>query len=243
MNRWQFGLLAALMSLLVLVLAGCIPPADAVTPPRDEATSAPSTPPETEASGEEESPGGDLTAEPLPTVTPTPAVTPLPDEVAIYAAVVRQLYTLDHTFERAPAWPYLYILRVTDDRIGGELGSERDARTLPEDVQQGITAALSDLPAEVRWVDSWEDTPLDDMGRVEGGDGVLVTLGNIHPQADGSVHVPASLHCGNLCATGLTYILAEVDGAWQVTGTTGPVCVSSWPGFEISLTVRRCVRA
>jgi hypothetical protein len=45
------------------------------------------------------------------------------DEAAqadIYAAVIRQLYTVDHTFGQndAPNWSKLYVLSTTKDGIG-----------------------------------------------------------------------------------------------------------------------------
>lgn len=58
------------------------------------------------------------------------------------------------------------------------------------------------------------------------GHGAMVTLGNISPQADGTVHVPASIHVADLAATGLTYVLQKVDGVWVVKGNTGVQWVS-----------------
>ena len=82
-------------------------------------------------------------------------------------------------------------------------------------------AALSDLPAELSWVNAFDAVALDEStGQVE-GDGVVVTVGNIHLQEDGSGLVSASIYIANLAAGGQTYIVEEVDGSWQVTGNTG----------------------
>jgi hypothetical protein len=63
-------------------------------------------------------------------------------------------------------------------------------------------------------------------GMVEDGKGVVFTLGNIQPQNDGTVHVPASLYFANLGAGGRTYILTKVDGVWTITGTAGAEWIS-----------------
>lgn len=150
------------------------------------------------------------------------------DEVAIYAAVIRQLYTVDHTFgSNPPNWPYLYVLDSTDDTIAGTGEEPGESRPLNAAARESIEAQLGDLPAEIRWVSAWEDVPIDETdGSVDGGEGVIITLGNIHEQADGSAHVPAGLHCGGLCATGMTYVLEASGGDWVITGTTGPAWIS-----------------
>ena len=33
--------------------------------------------------------------------------------------------------------------------------------------------------------------------------------------------LPVFMVCGGLCALGKIYVLSEVDGAWQVTGSVG----------------------
>lgn len=149
-------------------------------------------------------------------------------EVAIYAAVIRQLYTVDHTFgSNPPNWPHLYILGSTDDTIAGTGEEPGESHTLSAEARHGIEAQLGDLPAEIRWVSAWEEVPIDETdGSVDEGEGAIITLGNIHEQADGSAHVPAGLHCGGLCATGMTYVLEQQDDGWRVTGTTGPAWIS-----------------
>jgi hypothetical protein len=154
------------------------------------------------------------------------AATPA-DEAAIYAAAIRQLYTVDHTFGQPPNWPTVYVISTTDDNIGTLTGEGSDPRTLSSETQQAITEALSDLPTEIVWIGDRSEAPISDQnGTVDYGDAIIITLGNIHPQDDGSVQLPASLYCGMLCATGMTYVLEQTDGTWQVTGTTGPVWIS-----------------
>ena len=58
------------------------------------------------------------------------------------------------------------------------------------------------------------------------GEGIIISLGNIHAQDDGSVQLHFFMTCGGLCGIGKTYVLTQVDGAWQVTGSVGPEIMS-----------------
>lgn len=159
----------------------------------------------------------------LPLPTPTPAPLPIlgeDEQAAIYAAVVRQLYTVDHTFGEPPNFPVVYLVRTTDDGVGDPDVPRAEPRALAEAVQTAVVDLLVDLPAEFLWVDDRGAVPLDANSTVEGG-GVILTLGNIHRQKDDSVLVPASLYFASLGAGGRTYVLEQVDGIWQVTGDTG----------------------
>lgn len=169
------------------------------------------------------------TSEPTtPPATATPEAEPPSAEEAIYAAVIRQIYTVDHTFgDNPPNWPRLYVLDATDDTVAGAGDEDGHSRTLPGEMQQSITALLADLPTELQWVPSWDDVPIDETnGEIDGGEGAIITLGNIYEQEDGSVQVPAGLHCGGLCAAGMTYVLEETDSGWTVTGFVGPMWIS-----------------
>ncbi len=142
------------------------------------------------------------------------------DTVAIYATVIRRLCTQDDSFGGSFDPAVIYLVRQTDDRAGDPMASQSVPVVLPEEVQNGIAAALNDL-AGVIWVDSPDDV-LRDAGTGEVvGHGVIVTLGNIAPQADGTVHVPASIYVANLAAAGQTYVLQKENGAWVVKGNTG----------------------
>jgi ABC-2 type transport system permease protein len=160
---------------------------------------------------------------PLPTPTPTPTPDLIEgDQVVIYAAVVRQLLTVDHTFEDGPPdFPDVYLVRSTDDSVGDPDAPQAEPRILPESVQSAIIAALDDLPTEFVWVDDADEVPHDEgTGSVAGG-GAIITLGNVHFQEDGSALISAKLYFSMLGATGKTYVLEQVDGSWQVTGDTG----------------------
>ncbi len=148
------------------------------------------------------------------------------DEAAIYSAVIRQLAGPDDTFGGTLDKPVLYIERQTNDAAGDPTQGESEPRVLPVELQDAITQSLSDLPSSIVWVDSREQVEMDDAGRIADG-GVIITLGNIHPQPEGEVYASGSIYVGNLAAGGKTYVLEETaDGAWAVTGTTGAEWIS-----------------
>jgi len=148
------------------------------------------------------------------------------DEAQIYAATIRQIYTVDHSFGEAPGWPLVYVVSVTDD------SAMFDAPTAPSQslspaLQEAITAALADQPFDLLWIKSHEEAPIDPSnGRVAKGEGIIISLGNIHPQEDGSVQVSFFMTCGGLCGIGKTYVLNQAGETWQVTGSTGPEIIS-----------------
>ncbi len=173
-----------------------------------------------------------------PTKTPTPASTELPqvispsstavsnfsevEQATIYAAVVRQLYTVDHTFgDNAPNFPVIYLVRTTDDSVGDPNAGRKEPHALPDSIQAGVVNALDDLPAEFVWVGDADEVPRDEQTHAVAGNGAIITLGNIHSQEDGKAQVSAQLFFSMLGATGKTYILELLDGEWQVTGDTG----------------------
>ena len=152
----------------------------------------------------------------------SPAATDLntDDEIAIYAAVVRQVTGPDDTFGGEREKPIIYIYEETSDTAGDPSQPQAEPRELPADVREGISAALSDLPSEIRWIESLEQVEMNEMGQIVDG-GVIVTLGNIHPQAGGEIQVAGSIYIANLAAGGATYLLEKQESIWMITGTTG----------------------
>ena len=163
-------------------------------------------------------------AEPSGQQPSTQQVTPSWDPPEIYATVIRQLYTVDHTFGLAPNFPVVYLVRKTSGNAADHGGSGSSETIFPGD-QQRILALLDDLPAEFIWVDRMEDVPRGDHERVA-GNGAIIQVGAIAPQEDGSLQVPGSIFIAPLAAGGQTYVLQAVDGLWQITGKTGPVWMS-----------------
>lgn len=148
---------------------------------------------------------------------------------AIFRAVVRQIYTVEHSFGESPNWPLVYVVNVTNENLGVPDVPSTEPQKLSETLQADIAAGLDDLPAEVIWIDSSEDvSTAPTTGVVDGGDGIIITFGNMHEQDDGSVLVPYWRSCNlfNFCGMGGIYVVEEVDGVWQVTGTTGPFMIA-----------------
>jgi ABC-2 type transport system permease protein len=151
------------------------------------------------------------------------------DTAAIYAAVLHEFYTVDHTFGNAPDFPIIYILKTTDDSVGDPNASQGEPSPIPEGIQSRVTELLSkdgtgdenlSLPAEIIWIDNPDDVPYTNTGAVEDF-GAYIVLGNIFLKEDGSAMVSGSLYISFLAATGKTYILNSVEGHWVVTGNTG----------------------
>ena len=103
------------------------------------------------------------------------------DDAQIYAAAIREI----HTFERSRG--LVYMVTTT------EVYKIFDAPTAPpqyfqKDLQQAITAELTDEPYKLIWIEDFDDAPFNPVNwkNVEGwkiaeGDGMIITLGNIHP--------------------------------------------------------------
>jgi len=146
------------------------------------------------------------------------------DETGILTAVIRQVYTVDDTFGGQGNFTTVYLLAV-DDAETGAIPYVSKARSVLAPVQQGVLAALTDLPAQFRWIASAGEVPRDNHNVVQ-GNGAIITLGNIQVQDDGTVQVAASIYVGMLAAGGQTYVLERDDGTWKVTGTTGAAWIS-----------------
>ena len=142
-------------------------------------------------------------------------------KAAIYAAVVRQLYTVDHTFGEPPNFPIIYLVENTDDSVGDSEVPQTKSNLLLSSVQVAIMAALDDLPAELVWVGNFDEVPLDSQTGAVEGNGAIITLGNTHFQEDGSALVSASIYIANMAVGGLTYIVERIDGVWHIVGDTG----------------------
>jgi hypothetical protein len=144
------------------------------------------------------------------------------DQTAIYAAVARQLYTVDHTFgDEPPNFPIVYLLGDTYSPTAGD-----EYIDIEESVKTAVVTALSDLPAEFTWVEHRDEVPIDEVTGGVGGNGVIITLGSIEPQEDGTVQVTASIYIGNLAAGSTTYVLEKVNDSWRIIGNAGVFWIS-----------------
>jgi hypothetical protein len=117
---------------------------------------------------------------------------PALDETGILAAVIRQVYTVDDTFGGNSEFPVVYLLAVEDSETGA-IPYSSPARQVSAPAQQGVIAALDDLPAQFKWAASAGEVKRNQQGAVE-GNAAIVTLGQIRPQPDGTVQVAASIY-------------------------------------------------
>jgi len=151
-------------------------------------------------------------------ITPTPFDPTTNGE--IYAAVIRQIYITDYFSGNPPEKAILYILDKTDDSIGDPEVGMSDSQFIHESWQKAIAAALSDLSAQVRWVEDRSEVPVEEGGRVADG-GVILVLGNPHMQMGGRGTLSASISERDVGGMGKTYIVEYIEGTWQVSGDTG----------------------
>ena len=144
----------------------------------------------------------------------------------IYAAAVSEIYHVDHSFGEAPGWPLVYVVSTTDDSAMVDAPTA-PSQTLSAELQEAITAELAEDPFELIWIEEFDEAPIDPTnGQIAKGEGIIITLGNIHPQDDDSVQLPFFMTCGGLCGIGKTYVLTQVNGVWSVTGSVGPEIMS-----------------
>jgi ABC-type transport system involved in multi-copper enzyme maturation permease subunit len=157
-------------------------------------------------------------------VTPSAPATglELTTQSDLYAAVVRQLYSVDHTSgNNSLKIPMIYILTTTNDEAGDPHGAYANPAKLGEDLQKSISERLKDLPADIRYVSERKDVPLDTKDGTVIDDGAIITLGNIFTRADGKMQIAGSIYLSKTVSGGRTYLLEKTDDLWKVTGTTG----------------------
>ncbi len=148
------------------------------------------------------------------------------DDAQIYAAAIREI----HSFERYRG--LVYVVTTTEDYTIFDAPTA-PSQLLPADLQEAITAELADEPYDLIWIEAFDDAPFDPANwrdvegwRIAEGDGMIITLGNTHPQDDGSVQLSFFMTCAQMCGIGKNYVLEQYDGVWRVTGSVGPVIAS-----------------
>ncbi len=148
------------------------------------------------------------------------AMVTVEDESVIYATIIHRIYTKhDTTGENRQPFT-LYLITRTDDSTGEPEIEQLEPVQLAQETQIVIEQRLSDLPTDIVWADSFDDVVLDpDTGQVM-GDGLIITLGSIHPQPGGTVRVPVESYFANLGAEGRIYLLKQDRGEWTIESTT-----------------------
>ncbi len=149
-------------------------------------------------------------------------------KIDIYTAVIRRLVTRDHTFGTGPSpFRHVYVINGPISKAGDPLGDHFGPapRRFPAAVVKGLEKRLRSLPP-LRFVSEANDLRTGKQGA--GGvkrDGVILSLGHIERKKR-DVQVSTGLWCGGTCGQWLTYVLSRRDGAWRITGTTGPYAIS-----------------
>lgn len=155
---------------------------------------------------------------------PLPADTS--DYTQIYAAAIREIHAIARSSD------VVFLVTTTEDLAYADAPTA-PSRKLSAELQEAITAELADEPYQLIWIEAFDDASFDPANwrDVEGwtiaeGDGMIITLGNIHPQDDGSVQLSFFMTCAQMCGIGKNFVLERYNGVWRVTGSVGPVIAS-----------------
>lgn len=168
------------------------------------------------ACGEPDQTGGTGTA-------PTTTTAPGDDTATVMALALRELLTEQSTFGQGHRFDAV-LIQTSTDPAAGFTTPEATSRPLTDGERVSIEAAITDLSADVRWVDDPDEWRNDDlMPEIPGS--AIIGVGEPTFDDDGAL-VPVSLWCGGLCGTWFTWRLEITDGQWAVTGIEGPVAVS-----------------
>jgi hypothetical protein len=169
------------------------------------------------------------TAAPATTASEPVSAAPRADDersVAIYAAVVRQVVTKDHTYGGSdPGFEVVYVLDGSLNGAGSVKTWIRDR--LPEEpfseaIKTGLEEKLVYLPDLVFVRD--RASVLRRGGEVK-NHGVLVSLGPIVGDHQ-RVEVGSNLWGAAKGAIWLRYVVKQRGSRWAVTGTTGQMAIS-----------------
>jgi hypothetical protein len=151
----------------------------------------------------------------------------------IYAAVVRRLVQKDNTFGSDPEFKIVYVIHgpVQDASDPEKPVTEYEPEgAFSHDIQDGVRllSTLHGLPP-IEFVAERNSVVVGEHGGSRPGrvknHGVLIAMGPIEATGK-TVEVEASLWINGLAGQWLTYVLAETNGVWKVTGTTGTMAIS-----------------
>jgi hypothetical protein len=148
------------------------------------------------------------------------------DIAQIYAAAIREIHS------NARSSTLVYVVTTTEDLAIFD-GPIDPPEKLTTDLQVAITTELADEQYELIWIEAFEDAPTSpinpetgDGWKIAEGEGMIITLGNIHPQEDGSVQLSFFMSCADVCGIGMNLVLNQEYGNWHVSGSVGPVIAS-----------------
>jgi len=147
------------------------------------------------------------------------------DSIEIYQVIIRNVYLNDNSFGKPVDIKYLYILKDTDDGIGDSEITQQPSQKITDEVMDGISSKLSDLPPKITWINSYDEV-LNKNVSLSVEDGAIVTLGNIGYENDTKAYVSIGIYFSGLAGLGRTYILEKDKETWKIIGDTGGGWVS-----------------
>lgn len=145
-------------------------------------------------------------------------------EVQIYAAVTRQLVEIDNTFGPQHRFSHILILDHLDPHAGDAVNQGQSGRSLTEEQQRAITAAIDHL-GSIEFIDDWSRSVREDVLEPVIPGSVIITLAPADFDDEGAT-VGANLWCGGVCGLWLTYRVIEGPDGWTVTGRKGTWAIS-----------------
>jgi hypothetical protein len=138
---------------------------------------------------------------------------------AIYAAVVRQLVTEDHTFGSGTSpFKRVFIVDGVVDNAANPTSRPRASKPFDAALEDAIAERLAGLPP-VEFVKDPGSVLVGQERCQVRGDGALISLGPIEGD-HGRATVPNGLYFACLGGQWSTYVVERVDGQWTVQGTT-----------------------
>ena len=145
---------------------------------------------------------------------PTTVIGPTSNEL-ISGAIVRMI-TEDNSFGGGIPFDIAYIATLVTADFG-------DINPVALDQ---VTAALAGR-LEIEFIADAEGKITDLFG-AEGQSALSVAVVSVDDIRidDGTAEIDMGFWCGSLCGIWLTYAAELIDGAWMITGTTGPIAVS-----------------
>ena len=145
-------------------------------------------------------------------------------EFRIYAAVTRQLVEIDNTFGSRHRFSRILILDYLDPHAGDAMNQGRSGRSLSEEQQQTIIAAIDHL-GPIEFISDGSLFIREDVLEPVIPGSVIITLAPADFDDDGAT-VGANLWCGGTCGLWLTYRVVEGPDGWTVGGREGTWAIS-----------------
>lgn len=145
------------------------------------------------------------------------------DRIGIYSAIMKRAFWEENDESIGdPHFRDVYLLGVTEEPSWEEATSPV---VLSENIRIGISEVLASLPSQPIWIESQEEVYDPDIWGVVNG-GMIIRVGNIHPQRDGSVHIAGGHYVSVIGAKTQIYVLERHDGSWTIVGKLGLLWIS-----------------